>query len=182
MLKKIIVFFSVALSFHSWGKGKFDVSFGYFDFNAKTQIASVSKSNFGVYDLTYRYPISKYFEMGFGYGLLMTETLGGDMSFGPNIELLAYPLSSPNKMNYFNENINIEASETLRPYLGFSFHQRQFESIQSSYAGFGFVLGTEYWYDYNLGIKTQIRIISLSGPQNSSASQTDLTFGYITEF
>lgn len=186
LFRKKIIFSLIVLSMiyheNSFAKGKFDISVGYFSFNAKTQLAQVSKKNIGTYDLDYRYPVNDYLEMGFGYSLLMTNTFGGDMSFGPNIELLTYPLTTPGKVSYYSEKASLEIFEKIRPYAGVSFHQRQFESIQSSYAGFGFIAGTEYWLTSKYGIKAQFRMISLSGPQSSSASQTDVSLGYTSEY
>ncbi len=180
--KLLLVAAMLQTPFAAWSKGKFDIGIGYFDFRASTDTATVKKSNLGIYELDYRYSLNSFLELGIGYTLLMTQTFGGDMAFGPNIEIIGYPLNLPHTVNFKTDSLSLTIKDSMKPYIGASFHQRQFESIQSSYAGFGFFAGTEYWYKEDLGLKLQIRSLSLSGPQNSQAQQVDVTTCYIIEF
>jgi long-subunit fatty acid transport protein len=166
----------------SMASTKLDISMGYYDFSASAGSVEVKRANIGTYDVDLRYSYNKDFEFGVGYSILMTDTIGGDMSFGPNLSILYFPLSLPNTVNLNTNHATLFFQEVLRPFISVNFNQRQFESIQSTYAGFGFEVGTEYWIQEQYGIKVSAQSVSLNGPQKSSAQQVDLLVGITSAF
>lgn len=155
----------------------FDLLAGYYDVRAKTNSSSGNSSNLGVYKLSYAYSLSPQVVLSAGYTLMMSNTLGGDLSFGFDLGSDYFFLTSSSKSISESENSSLEISPLWRPFAGLSFHQRQFQSVKSNYAGFGFNFGIEKDIHRDYDIKALLRYVNLAGPQNSTATEVVLLLG-----
>lgn len=174
----IVIFASLALMpSEGISKAKLDVLFGYFSLEAKTKEKNGKVNNFGSYQLTFRYAVTNYLEMAIGYSLIASKTFSGDFGFGPDIGLVYFPFTSANPIEATNQNIHFRSYELYKPYLSGAFHQRQYQSIQSSYAGFGLGAGTEIYWKQNMSFNTGIRYLPLGGPDGAISNELDLFFG-----
>ncbi|WP_374001491.1 hypothetical protein [Bdellovibrio bacteriovorus] len=153
--------------------GKLDLMFGGFTINASTDNGSGSMSGIGSYLVAYRYPLSSSLELGLGYSLNATETFGGDLGYGPDLGLSYFPVTTTQTTEFRNADTSVRISPLWRPYFSLSFHQRQFQSTQSSYGGFGLAVGGEYQWRPDLSLKAEVRALGLSGPSNSKATEFD---------
>lgn len=167
----------VILSNPVFAKNKLDISFGWFQVSAKTARTSGKLSNLGTYQLLFRKAFAPKFEFGLGYSLSASKTISGDMAFGPDIGLYYFPITSTNGESFTNSDLAFSTSEHYKPFVGFGFHQRQYQSTQASYAGFSGSLGTEYFISDSLSLKGELRLMNLSGPSNASATETNLLVG-----
>lgn len=158
-------------------KGKIDILFGYFALDAKTKDKKGSVDNFGAYQLNYRYAFANFLELSTGYSLIASKTFTGDFGFGPDIGLVYFPFSSSNAIEASNENVNFRSYELYKPYAVAAFHQRQYQSIQSSYAGFSLGMGVEVYWKNNISIKVETRYLPLGGPDSATSNEFDLLAG-----
>ncbi len=161
----------------SHANGKLDLMFGGFTINAETESGSGSLSGLGSYMVAYRYSLSSSLELGLGYSLNATETFGGDLGYGPDLGLSYFPVTPTQSTEFRDANTSVKLSPLWRPYFSFSFHQRQYQSTQTSYGGFGIAGGTEYQWRPHLSLKAEVRTLSLTGPSNSKATEIDAFVG-----
>ncbi|MBL7545572.1 MAG: hypothetical protein JNL11_17265 [Bdellovibrionaceae bacterium] len=163
-------------------KAKLDVLGGYFSLEAKTKEKSGKVNNIGSYQLNFRYAVTHYLEMAIGYSLVASKTYSGDFGFGPDIGLVYFPFTSANPIEATSDNVHFRGYELFKPYLSGAFHQRQYQSIQSSYAGFGFGGGAEIYWKQNMFFNTGIRYLPLGGPDSAISNELDLYFGVTFAF
>lgn len=159
------------------GKSKIDVTVGYFSLDADSSRGDTQISNLGSYSLFYRYELIPQFDFQLGYSLLASKTIGGDLSFGPDLGFLYFPFSGTGMNTATGENITLEQSEKLRPYAGLSFHQRQYQSTQATFAGFSIQGGVIQSLWERLSLRWDLRVIGLSGPSKATATELDVNFG-----
>jgi long-subunit fatty acid transport protein len=157
--------------------GKFDFSVGYFSLSATTKNSTGSVSNLGSFRLGYRHEILPQLELAAGYTVNTSKLLGGDLAYGMDLGVLFYPLTECCARQSNSGGVIYEFSEKWRPYVGVSFHQRQFQAIQTSYPGIGAALGTEYSLTPSLSARGELRLISLFGSNLSSAREFSTTLG-----
>lgn len=162
--------------------GKFDVAAGAFALEAETNKAKGSISNAGAYQFGYRREFAPSFEFGIGYSMILAKTYSGDMGYGPDLGLSYYPFTSTGGFRYENGDLAVISTELWRPYVGAAFHQRQYQSTQSSYAGFSVHLGTEYAWSKAFALKGEMRFLSLTGPAAAKATETDVLLGISLPF
>lgn len=155
---------------------------GAFSLNATTNEGSGSIANLGNYSITYSSNITDHFELGLGYSLFMTGVVGGDLGYGIDASVNYFPLTYSSRYSENSINSNVSISSLWRPFVGASFHQRQFQSVNSSYAGFGVSAGTEVALDMSFDFKAYMRYIALSGPNDASATQMDFLLGITFPF
>jgi hypothetical protein len=184
MYKTTSFFFILAFMFSSYGvaKGKMDINFGYFTLDAKAKDKKGQVDSFGSYQLNYRYAFANYLEVSVGYSLIASKTISGDFGFGPDIGIVYFPLSSANPIDAYSENVNFRSFELYKPYGTVSFHQRQYQSIQSSYAGFSVGLGLEIYWKSNMSFNFLARYLPLGGPDSATSNELDLMTGLIFSF
>lgn len=169
----------IAIAPEAKGAGKIEASFGFYSLSAKTNKKSGAASNFGLYRAAYNYTVGSQFELNLGYSIFMSNIIGGDLGFGPDLGLLYFPVTDPGTRVVQTPKLSLRLDDVLRPFVGVGFHQRQFQSVDSSYAGFSFCGGAEYNYSENLGIKATARYQILNGPSSASASQLDVLLGLL---
>lgn len=163
---------------------KLDFTAGAYQFAAsnKRNNTSSTLSGLGSYHLGYRRALLNNYELDLGYSLLATEIFAGDLSFGFDVGINYFPITSAG-------DIQVSAGDDIaifqhlwRPFLGLGFHQRNFQSTNSQYAGVGFKIGCEYQAAPQFSYLGIIRYISLGGPNNSDANQLDFSIGASFQF
>lgn len=161
-------------------RSKAEVLIGGFTFNAETTTSSGSVSGFGSYRAAFRQTIMQSrFEIIAGYSLFTSEITGGDLGFGPEIGILYYPMTQPQAVHYDTPETIVFLTDKWRPAIGGGFYQRQFQSVNSSYAGFGVMISCEYAFQPKLNFKAELRYQSLLGPNESTATFLDALFGIV---
>ncbi|MFK8139285.1 MAG: hypothetical protein AB8E15_13075 [Bdellovibrionales bacterium] len=162
--------------------GKMDLGFGFYSLEAKTSSASGSSANLGLYRANYAMDLTRNLDFNVGYTLIMSNIVGGDLGYGFDFGVSWYPLGPSAPIMGGVEGLFVKIEPTYRPFVELSFHQRQFQSVQSSYAGFGIALGAERDFTDSYDLKASARFISLDGPSGSSASELSLSFGVVFPF
>lgn len=157
--------------------GKLDLMAGSYSLSAKSGNGEVSLSKFGIYKVGFRRKFFSRFEFGAGYTLFTSQIISGDMGYGPDVSLFFYPITEPSAMQYKDDKVEMYLSEQWRPFASMSFHQRSFQSINASYAGFSGGLGTEYSWNKDFDLRGEIRMLKLDGPDKSTANQMDILLG-----
>jgi hypothetical protein len=160
---------------------KIGANFGYYDIQARSQnmgqIVSLSLARLGNYQLTGQFGVTHFLDLGVGYSIFYSRTLGGDMGFGPDIFLNYFPFSRNGNQHWSERGIQLSLHETIRPYLGIAFHQRQFQSVQTSYSGFGLQGGLEWAQSHEWGYHFKASFQNLIGPSSLNFRFMDISFG-----
>jgi opacity protein-like surface antigen len=179
---KYVLLIALVISPVAHSKAKLDVMAGYFSLQAKTKEKTGNVDNFGSYQLNFRYAVTHFMEVSIGYSLIASKTFSGDFGFGPDIGLVYFPFTSANPIAASSENVHFTSYETYKPYISGAFHQRQYQSIQSSYAGFGFAAGSEIYWKNNMSFKAEIRYLPLGGPDGAISNELDVLGGITFTF
>jgi hypothetical protein len=161
---------------------KLSAGLGFFSVNAKTQSSSASLSGVGAYQIAYEHPLAGSVDLRLGYSLLMTRGIGGDLSFGLDLGGSYYPLTRSSAVEWSSEQARLLVQELWRPYVGAGFFQRNFQSLQSGFAGFGGWAGVDRAIQGPLSARFEARYLSLSGPKSSRVSQVELSIGALIGF
>jgi hypothetical protein len=178
-MKNLLKTFLILYSFEALAVGRLDFSYGYFSINAKTKDKSGSLSSPTAANLAYLYSITEKIALNVGYTILLADLAASDKGYGLNMGFNYYLFSSSKNEKLINDNIEVERYQLWRPYTGFGFYQRDFQSIKDSYAGFGLSLGTERYYNKDMSFKGEIRTIALSGSNEASAFEVNAFFGVL---
>lgn len=165
----------------SWAN-KFDLMAGAFALEAKTSRQTGSASNLGAYKLNYATGVGKGIDISVGYSVIMSGTIGGDISFGFDLGLEYFPFSSSGRLRLSGPNRLMTIRPLWRPFVGMSFHQRQFQSVETNYAGFGVTVGTERSLDAPFDAKIMGRYLLLAGPNLSEATEMTVMAGLTYAF
>lgn len=156
---------------------KLEFSAGGYSLTAQTAKRSGSLTSLGVYRIGYSYGFGNQFEFQLGYTLFMSDIITGDLGFGPDLGVLYYPVTDTGIRKVVTENVQLSVEDVVRPFVSLGFHQRQFQSVDSSYAGFSVGAGAEYGWSQDFSLKGQARYLILNGPSSATANQLDLLFG-----
>jgi hypothetical protein len=159
--------------------------FGFYNLTATSASSGGSGgalSGLGTFDLVWQQELASQFELGLGYSLFFSKFPGGDLGFGPDLGLVWYPFNRGSATQFRNSEVSYRSQEVWRPFVGFYFHHIQFQSLQSSYSGFGIAGGTELMWKPGLSVFIKGRIKNLNGPNQSSFSISELLVGPIFEF
>ncbi|MCB0391396.1 MAG: hypothetical protein KDD58_08895 [Bdellovibrionales bacterium] len=157
--------------------GKIDLLTGPFNLQAKVNNQQGSVSTLGAYKFSYYLDVTPQLQLGAGYTVMMSNTVGGDLAYGIDVGINYFPFTpgGPVSSNTLNSQLNV--NPLWRPFVGGSFHQRQAQSTESSYAGFGVTVGTERALDYFFDLKAMLRYVILSGPNGATANETTVFIG-----
>ncbi|MBF0441874.1 MAG: hypothetical protein HQK54_08225 [Oligoflexales bacterium] len=150
---------------------------GYFQLDAKTKTTRDKLANLGIYHFVYESEIGDRFVFRPSYSFYILGTKSMDLGFGFDLELAYYPFTFNRPFQYNDRTISWSYFEVFRPSIGFSFNQRQYQSINSSYAGAGITLSIDYQFSEKYYITTKIRYISLKGPLTSHISEYNVMGG-----
>lgn len=163
--------------------GKLDLFAGFFNLEAETSTQKGSASALGAYKVAYATPMfTDSLELSLGYTLLMSNTVGGDLVYGVEAAAVYYPLTPSSSFVGQSDNAVLELNAIWRPLVGLSFNQRQAQSTNSGYAGFGVILGAERSLDLNFDLKMMFRYTFLSGPKSATANETTALIGVTVPF
>lgn len=179
-----ILNFSLAAAPVAAYAGKLDFLFGAYSFQSANKRNSTSRvlSGLGSYHFGYRHIVSPKWELAAGYSLLATKTITGDLSFGFDLGVNYFFLTTAGPIEAKSGSASATYQQLWRPFVGVSFHQRNFQSTSSQYAGAGVRLGLERPLSDNLSGLASVRYMSLGGPNQSSASQVDVLVGIMCSF
>jgi len=162
--------------------GKIDAMVGFYSFKATVQNKSANFSGLGAYEFSYLAPFKNHFELVIGYSLIMTDIVGGDLSYGPKIGVNYFPFNFSKNETISLPNKTIEIQDFYKPYVGLNFGQKQFQSAKTSFAGFGFSLGMEKYINPDYTVKGEIKMNNYSGPSGSTAKEMNLLVGMLFNF
>lgn len=165
-----------------YANAKMDFLTGFYSITGKTTEESKQISGLGAYQFSLLYPFLSNYEAVFSYNMIFSNTISGDVSFGPSFGINYFPLNFSENGLYSKNKVQIEISDKFKPYIGLRFNQRQFASVKNSYAGFGGVLGTEYKATEKINLKFEFKSNSYSGISNTSLTETNLMLGIIFSF
>lgn len=179
--KKLLLASLLLISVNSYA-GKFDFLTGMYSFSGKVGSRSSSISGFGVYEGSYLVPFNNQFEFVAGYSFTMTGVIGGDYSYGPKLGLNYFPVTYSGRTEIQLDRKSIVINELLKPYVGISFNQRQYQSIKTSYAGLGISAGCEKYINDRITLKGELKLNSYSGPSNSTASEMNILAGLVFDY
>lgn len=180
MKKKSTLFiFILTFSIFSLARLKIDGTVGFFSLKAKNTETEGSKTGLGVYSLMLRKDFFGQYEYTFGYTILISNAISGDLGYGPDLGLTFFPFSSSAPNVAESTNIKFISNEFLKPYVFMEFSQRQYQSVSSSYAGFSFGAGLEIAWIDQFSYSTKIRMSNLTGPSRSTSNEVDLLAGIL---
>ena len=184
LLRSALSLLFVALLFGQTAQArKLRLGAGMFSLSAENSEQSQTVSNLGAYWVSYHEKMLNRFELVAHYSLIMSDVISGDLSFGLGFGLLYYPMSRPGPMKIKSQQAKMESIEIWRPYFGLNFQERRFQSVSSSYAGFGFQAGTEYFIEsFDMSLFADFRHAQMQGSQTAEASETVITSGLVIEF
>lgn len=161
--------------------GGLDVLTGTYRIEADTSNGSASLSNFGLVKMSYHLGLSDNVSLRPGYSIYVFPESDTDIGYGLDIALLWYPLSTQPYALVSHDSIRLEHEEIYRPFIALSFHQRQYQSIQSSYAGVGLTLGLERGQvailPTGMYFSLEVAVLYLEGPLNSTINESQLVIG-----
>jgi hypothetical protein len=156
----------------------FNSTAGYYSINAETSAGRQTLQNFGVYRFIYDIDIAQHFSFRPSYSLYtISGTDGLEFGYGTDIEFSYLPLSRNGAMSYQSPSVSWQTYEIFQPYVSLSFHQRQYQSIQSNYAGLGFQAGSTYQLSRSIRLMTYVASIYLNGPLSSRVNEFQLAGG-----
>ncbi len=172
-----ILFLTSSLAHASNEKLAFDA--GFFALDATASGESSSISNPSAFRIAFLKPLTEKVELNLAYSLLLADFSGSDLGFGPDLGLNYYFLTPAADKKIETPDFKVRVSELWKPYLGLAFHQRNFQSVKNSFAGFGVSVGVEHRYDRYLGFRSEARYIGLAGSGESEATELGLFFGVV---
>jgi len=158
---------------------------GFYSINANPPSANASSiriSGPGAYGLSGQFSLRPNLEFGVGYTVFLSKGISGDMGFGPDLSLVYFPFSASSALVHSRVGIEFREIESLRPYGMVSFHQRQFQSAQSAYSGFGLGLGTEIQWSDRTAFRFGLRTMNLAGPSAARFEYSDLNLELQLQF
>lgn len=165
---------------------KLNFDLGFFSINAtppaNSGLNNISLAAPGVYSLSGSFEVQPSIEVSVGYSILFSKTFTGDMGFGPDVMLNYFPFTRASGFQAGTETAQYSEIEKLRPYVMVGFHQRQFQSAQSAFSGFGFGAGSEYQWDEKLSLRVSVRMMNLLGPSEAKFNYFDANVGVQMHF
>lgn len=176
-LKKLVLISLLFLNHSVFAAGKFDIMGGFYSLKAQANNKSGSLTGPGSYMATYSYHFISHLDFTVSYSLFFSGVVTGDMGFGPDLGFTYFPFSSSAPINFKGEFESVNYRDSLRPFVNVSFNQRQFQSVDSAYAGFSGSIGTEYYWNSLFDLKGLFRYQMLNGPEKSTGSYFDFLLG-----
>ena len=109
----------------------------------------------------------------------MADFSGSDLGYGVDVGLNYYPFSAAADEKYRDENLTVKTYEVWRPFLGFAFNQRSFQSVRNSYAGMGINAGAEKFHNEKMNWVGEFKYTSMGGSNESEATEMQLMLGVV---
>lgn len=180
-MKAITLVLLLFVGQNAWSQ-KISGLFGFYNIQAQSTNAgntvNLALSRLGNYQLMGHFEMLDSIDMGVGYSIFYSRTLGGDMGFGPDIFFNYFPVTKGSKKTWSGGNVTLISHEYVRPYVGIAFHQRQFQSVQTSYSGFGLQGGLEWSQTEEWGYHFKLGLQSLVGPSSLNFRFLDISAGF----
>lgn len=185
-LGKIIILFALLMSSSALAD-RYDVLGGYYRITAKTSEKSPTIANVGVVKMSYHLSLTPAVTLRPGYSIYALK--GSDeieIGYGLDIGILWYFLSADPHFYLDEGPIKWEYNEIYRPYMAFSFHQRQYQAIQSSYAGIGLTVGCEFkpggLLPGGMYFVSELNYMAMDGPLDSTLNEIQVIGGIGQQF
>lgn len=161
----------------AWGNS-FNSTVGYYSINAETSGGKQTLQNFGVYRFIYDIDVAQHFSFRPSYSLYtISGTDGLEFGYGTDIEFSYLPFTRNGAMSFQSPLVSWQTYEILQPYVSLSFHQRQYQSIQSNYAGLGVQAGSSYQLSRSIRLMAYVASMYLNGPLSSKINEFQLAGG-----
>jgi hypothetical protein len=160
-------------------EGKISMTGGYFGISAKANGNTANISNPSAFRLGYQHPISNHFELVGGYTIIMADFSGSDLGYGLDVGANYFPLTFSHDEFVKDPHFEVKRFEQHSPYVGLGFYQRQFQSVQNSYAGLGATVGLERYHNKKINFKAEVRYITLAGSGDSEATEMNFMLGIV---
>jgi len=157
--------------------GAFYADAGYYSLEATTSSGKAKLNNIGIYKLSYEMYVSRSISFRPGYSLYALGTSYSDLGYGIDIESMYYPLTNPRTERYQEGGVQWTYRGFWHPYAVISFHQRQYQSIQSTYAGLGFGLGMVLNLFQGVNAHAEAKGLGLKGPSGSRLGEVQFVGG-----
>jgi hypothetical protein len=156
----------------------FNSTMGYYSITAETSAGKQTLQNFGVYRFIYDIDVAQHFSFRPSYSLYtISGTDGLEFGYGTDIEFSYLPFTRNGVMSHQSPSVSWQTYEILQPYVSLSFHQRQYQSIQSNYAGLGFQAGSTYQLSRSIRLMAYVASIYLNGPLSSKVNEFQMAGG-----
>jgi len=189
MTISIVFVMSLLFAQSSWAK-KINFDFGFFNITAKPPATSgssarrgtLSLSGPGAYSLSGSVAVLPSVELGAGYTIFYSDFIAGDMGFGPDFFVSWFPLNEGSGTTVDAYDLKAFEIQKFRPFVHASFHQRQFQSSDSGFSGFGIGGGLEMSLDANKSVRATLRSMSLVGSSQSTFDYMDVLIGFQFNF
>lgn len=182
-----LVFMAVVLQGLPALAQKINFDFGVYTLSAtppsdSTNTSSVKISSPGIYSVSANFEMRPQFEIGVGYSVFLSKGFTGDLGFGPDFMGYYFPFAPGSELKTKTSIVEYREIEHFRPFGYLSFHQRQFQSVQSSYSGFGIGGGAEIQWKPEIGFRALFRMMSLAGPSGAKTTYMDFIGGLQLHF
>jgi hypothetical protein len=161
---------------------KLALTAGYYSLSAKIGEETAELANIGGYRFIFSKDINSKLDLVTGYTVLFEDMVAGDMSYGLDLGVHYFPWGQTLPTHFVFENVSMNTKSHWQPFIGLTFSQRQYQSVKSSYAGFGLTLGLEKSFRKGMSWYADTRFVSLTGSQDSTATEILVSAGIQFEF
>lgn len=163
-------------------RNKLDFGFGFYSLTGEGGTSAGSVSGIGDYRIQYRRSIHPKLDLGVGYSVMFSSIISGDSIYGIDVGATYFPLTRSGPFEIQNSGQTIQIVEIFRPYVSLSFNQRNIQSVQTTYSGFGVSAGAEYQLGVFSSLNFCVRYLTLSGSRESTAKVIDFIGGISLNF
>jgi hypothetical protein len=161
---------------------EFHVVTGGFLVKATSTTTNGSLANLGAFHAAYEHQIIPGWELSAGYTILVSGLISGDMAFGVDLGINYYPFSASEPYRFVDNTHSFVSTDLWRPYIGAYFAQRQFQVVQSGYAGAGVAVGVERALADDYSLKVIVRHLFFAGASSTTAAETTVLAGVTFSF
>jgi hypothetical protein len=136
----------------------------------------------GVFRLAFQYPVHPQVDLHLGYTIATSKVFSGELAYGLDLGASWYFLTRAESIKLEQPGRVYTAYERLRPFASLGFYQRQYQSLQAGFAGFGLGLGLDVALAKAWTLRLGARGIFLFGPNSSSLINLDYLLGTSFQF
>lgn len=135
-------------------------------------------SGFGAYNLNVAMGFKEQFSGFFGFSVLASKGIGGDLATGFDVGVKYYPWTSYGRRHFQTPNMLAMVKHHMRPYFGVAARQRDFfTTLASKYVGAGILGGVDYDFHQQWFLNAEARIDYLLGQSQATAIQMNVLGG-----
>ncbi len=131
----------------------------------------------GVVRLAFHLNVAPAWDLTLGYTVATSKVFSGDLAYGLDIGASWYFLGRAESQRVEGPQAEYSAYEVFRPFVAAGFYQRQYQSLQAGFGGFGAGLGIDFGVAQRWTIRPEARSLFLFGPNNSIAINADFLVG-----